>query len=159
MPKVDLRNVLALLASAALLGSCDLFAGSDGAAPSIDPHLYQNAPVAISSITATFAAPVTTYTVSISDAPGQSGYAGTATYKWTISATCGTFTPTAGVGSHSSATWAHPDKDSGGDCPTEPKHPGVISVEVRFPPNPWTCRATYTEGSVQGKGPPPGLCG
>lgn len=125
--------------------------------PTDDPAAYQNAPFGLTPIRATFAAPVTTYTVSIVAGPQLPD--SRITFYWTISATCGVFTPGPKVGYQSTATWSHPDSDfDPGACPAEPQHPGVISVVATVNAYPQICRAIYSGGSLPGTGAPPGPC-
>ncbi len=102
-------------------------------------------PPTVSPITATFVRPVTTYTVSASDPDGDTLHY---TWKKVQDPACGAFTG----GDSPTATWSHPDKDfiPPGDCPTEPVHAAVISVEVTD--GHWTCTATDTHGSAATEG-------
>jgi len=113
-------------------------AAAAGAAASTPPTL--------SPIVATFAMPVTTYTIS-APTGGTPPYH----YKWTNSNSCGTFlavdAPT--------AEWSHPDSSDGtgadfktGPCPNEPVHPGVITVTVTDAN--FVCTESYPNGSAPG---------
>lgn len=99
--------------------------------------------VAISSITASFSRPVTTYRISVS------GFADPTRvrFTWTNTNTCGTFTP-----GTIQADWSHPDPP----CPVEEIHPATITVVATD--GAFRCTASYPNGSAPGQGPPSGTC-
>jgi hypothetical protein len=91
----------------------------------------------LSSISATFARPVTTYRIKAYDADSKH-----LTYTWAKQqeSPCGVFTPNGPM-----ATWSHPDAPDG-NCPNEPIHLGVISVTVSD--GVFACTAVWPFGSA-----------
>ncbi|HKW77585.1 MAG TPA: hypothetical protein VJQ09_00720 [Candidatus Limnocylindria bacterium] len=109
--------------------------------PPTTPAQTQNQPPKITRFYATFSRPVTTYTVEATDPDGD-----TLTYTWTSNAFCGVFTG----GNSTTATWSHPDKSLGGNCPDEPVHAGAITVTVSDGKG-GTDSFTWTRGSDTGE--------
>lgn len=162
---------IALVVGLMTSSACDLFkADNTGYGRGVTPGpsggvFVDTGAFLMEPITATFAVPVTTYTVNVRGTQGYQTNGGR--FDWSYSGTCGKFSvgPTTVFDSRSSLTWSHPDKDLGGDCPNEPKHPGVISVHWVLNAGQqgnnafylYMCDATYTEGSAPGTGQP-ALC-
>lgn len=87
----------------------------------------------VTRFTATFAAPVTSYQVDVTDPAG-----GGLTYVWTDSNPCGAF-----VFQGAQAQWIHPDPP----CPNEPIHAAAIVVKATDTLG-RTATFTYTGGSA-----------
>lgn len=102
-----------------------------------------NRPPDVAPIVATFAFPVTTYTVSATDPDGDA-----LTYTWskTTERDCGDL-----AANGPTFTWSHPHPP----CPQESFHPGTITVVVDDGHGNQVT-ATYRFGSEPGTGPPPG---
>lgn len=105
------------------------------------PTPVTNRPPKITRFYASFSRPVTTYTVEATDPDGDP-----LTYTWSSNVTCGVFTG----GNSTTATWSHPDKSLGGNCPDEPVHPGAITVTVSDGKG-GTDTFTWTRGSDIGE--------
>ena len=114
---------------------------NDAAAPTQAPA--GNAAPRITLFRATFERPITTYTVQATDPDGDA-----ITYTWTASIQCGTF-----ASSGATATWSHPDRSIGGNCPDEPVHPGAITVVAADKAGASTSY-TWTRGSDVGEARP-----
>ncbi len=105
------------------------------------PAKAANQPPRITLFRATFARPTTTYAVEATDPDGDA-----LTFAWAFTTNCGT---TSG-GNATTATWSHPDRSIGGNCPDEAVHPGAIAVTVSDGKG-GSASYTWTRGSDVGE--------